>query len=463
MFLVSSSAAVLLLTWPLAGVVLFAVARPGRALILTYLLGQMILPVTVIHISGLPDLNKWAVCGLAAVLGTVLFQPQALTRWRFHWTDIPLIIFIIGSALTSVVNGLGIYDGVSTSLVQVLRYALPFWLARVHLQTRRDLIDAATAFVLCGAIYAFPAIWEWRMSPHIHLTLYGFFQHAWPQHYRWGFWRPIVCFPHALPLSFFFAATSLAGLWLLRARLLPDFWGVPAKIVAAAPIVALVATMTFSGYLALALGFVLWFLWHRMRLRSALLIPVVLATFWMVFRYAGLIDNDFVVDKVALISAQRAESIEYRLVAEQAYLAKARQSWLFGMGAWGRGTVAGLAADALWMILASTYGLFGLVSFMVWWMGNIVDAWRHAPFWKTDVRQVAGLWATLSGLLALDFLVNGFPSPAIIVGAGGVCAVSAATTEARRMRAARMRTSLPATSIQATPPRPAGPPQADMP
>jgi len=463
MSFVSSSAAPFLLAWPIAGLVIFAVARPGRALILTYLLGQMILPETSIQISGLPDLDKWAVCGIAAVLGTVLFRPHALTRWRFHWTDVPLIIFIIGSALTSVVNQLGIYDGVSASLLQVLRYALPFWLARVHLQTRQDLLDAATTFALCGAVYAIPALWEWRMSPHIHQTFYGFFQHAWRQHYRWGFWRPIICFPHALPLSFFFAATSLAALWLLRARLLPNFWGVPAKLVAAASVVALVATMTFSGYLAFALGLAVWFLWQRLQLRSALFIPLALATFWMAFRYVGWIDDEFVVDKVRWISAERAESIEYRLVAEQAYLTKASQNRLFGLGAWGRANVEGLAADALWMILASTYGLLGLISFMIWWMGNIVDAWRHAPHWAPDVRQVAALWATLSGLLAVDFLVNGFPNPAVIIGAGGVCAVSAATADARRIQAGRVRRRRHAVSPKAVVQRPVGSPQAKTP
>ena len=459
----SSSAAPFLLAWPLVGVVLFAVARPGRALILTYLLGQMILPETTVHISGLPDLDKWAVCGLAAILGTILLQPHALSRWRFHWTDVPLVIFIIGSALTSLVNQLGIYDGVSVSLVQVLRYALPFWLARVHLQTRYDLVDAAKTFVVCGAVYALPALWEWRMSPYIHQTLYGFFQHAWRQHYRWGFWRPIVCFPHALPLSFFFAAASLAGLWLLRARLLPNFWGVPAKIVVAAPIVALVATMTFSGYLAFALGLAVWFLWQRMQLRSALLIPVALATFWMTCRYVGWIDDEFVVSKIRLISTERAESIEYRLFAERAYLTKARQNWLFGLGTWGRANVGGLAADALWMILTSAYGLLGLVSFMTWWVGNIIDAWRHAPHWAPDVRQVAALWATLSGLLAVDFLANGFPSPAVIIGAGGVCAVSAATTEARRAREDRARKGRLAVSRKAATRRPVTSPQAETP
>jgi hypothetical protein len=183
----------------------------------------------------------------------------------------------------------------------------------------------------------------------------------------------------------------------------------------------------------------------------------------MAFRYAGWIEDEFVVDKVRWISAERAESIEYRLAAEQAYLAKASQNRLFGLGTWGRANVEGLAADALWMILASTYGLLGLTSFMIWWMGNIVDAWRHAPHWAPDVRQVAALWATLSGLLAVDFLVNGFPSPAVIIGAGGVCAVSAATADARRARAARTRKGRLAVSRKAATRRAVTSPRGETP
>ena len=147
----------------------------------------------------------------------------------------------------------------------------------------------------------------------------------------------------------------------------------------------------------------------------------------------------------------------------QAYLTNARKNWLLGLGAWGRANVEGLAADALWMILAATYGLLGLISFMIWWMGNIVDAWRHAPRWAPDVRQVAALWATLSGLLAVDFLVNGFPSPAMIIGAGGVCAVSAATADARRIRASRVRKRRAAASTKAAVHPPVGSPHARTP
>ena len=51
------------------------------------------------------------------------------------------------------------------------------------------------------------------MSPQIHRTLYGYFQHVFVQFERGGYWRPVVCFNHALDLGRFFAfAAFLAAL-----------------------------------------------------------------------------------------------------------------------------------------------------------------------------------------------------------------------------------------------------------
>ena len=70
------------------------------------------------------------------------------------------------------------------------------------------------ALVLGGLIYVPFALLEVRISPQLHIWLYGFFPHDFKQMMRDGSFRPTVFMEHALTLAQFMAAATLAAWWL---------------------------------------------------------------------------------------------------------------------------------------------------------------------------------------------------------------------------------------------------------
>jgi len=86
-------------------------------------------------------------------------------------------------------------------------------------------------------------------------------------------------------------------------------------------------------------------------------------------RGAGLIPTDFIHSKVEMVSAERAQSLNFRFTNEDLLLDKANRKPLFGWGGWGRSrvydTVTGRdisTTDGLWVILIGTSGWFGYIA-----------------------------------------------------------------------------------------------------
>ena len=417
-------ASVVLIGWIPVCALFFAVFRPVRALTLAYLLGWLVLPVAAISIRGFWDIDKILATNMAVVLGTALFCRRQFRGYRVTVADLAIMVFACGTCVTSVVNGLGIYDGVSASTHQLFYYAVPFLLGRAFMKDRRDLLDASRMVVCGAALYAILAIWEWRMSPQIHRVLYGTFPHTWAQHYRWGHYRPIVCFPHALGLGVFMTWTSLLGVQLYRAGRLRSVMGVPPIAIVGLPLLGLLTSMSIGPWGLFVIGVGVLMYWTGRRRRWVIWVPVLFATLWMAGRYAGVTDGRWMTSAVAKVSEPRAGSLQYRIDAETLLLARAKQRPILGWGGWGRNRARDIegrdmvATDGLWVIFAGTYGLVGLAAFYVWW------CW---PLWMTRgstalLERDAVLPPLLVGigLQAINLLFNGFLSPVLTLMNGGV-------------------------------------------
>ena len=200
-------AVIALIAWIPICTLLFAFMTPVRAATLAYLGGWLLLPAMAIPIEGFWDFDKILATNCGVALGQLLFCSGQLRGYKVSLADVAVVAFAGGTFFSSIANGLGVYDGVASFGHKLLYYAVPFLVGRVCLKDRRSLLEAAEFIVYGAALYAILAVWEWRISPRIHITLYGVFPHSWSQHYRWGFFRPIVCFPHALGLGIFMAGT----------------------------------------------------------------------------------------------------------------------------------------------------------------------------------------------------------------------------------------------------------------
>ncbi|UCC30675.1 MAG: O-antigen ligase family protein [Phycisphaerales bacterium] len=438
-----SFAELVLLAWIPISAALFALFRPARALVLAYLVGWLLLPMARLQIEGFWDINKTLATNMGVVTGLFLFCPRTLKGYRVGPADVGILVFAVVTGIASMLNGLGAYDGLSSVVQQIFYYAIPFCLGRAVLRTPRHLLDASRLIITGAALYAVLAVWEWRMSPRIHRTLYGYFQHGFSQHMRWGRYRPILCFPHALGLGSFMAWTSLLGIWLHRARQLPPLFGVPSTAIVLLPLLGLAASMSFGPWGLFLAGFSLLLLWRWTGRRWLFLLPAFFTLLWMSGRYTTLVDGQWLTSAVAKVSTERASSLQYRIDAEARLLDHARERPVFGWGTRARDPFrndAGrflFATDGLWTIFLSFYGLAGLLSFYLWWCWPLLVSTRPNRRTVLDAAVEASLVAI--GMQAVNFLFNGFLSPVLTL----ICGAAVSSLETSRGETDTCRPTLP--------------------
>jgi hypothetical protein len=360
-----------LLLWIAVSALLMADRNAARGLSIALFVGLLVLPTHMgIRIQKLPDLSKPDTIAIGVLLGTVLFHPTALIQFRPRLSDFLLAAMLACLVVTSVRNGWGTYDGLSHAFSWSLAFILPVSLARVHLATPEALRTFLTGLVLAAAVAAPFAVWEFRMSPQIHSTLYGEFQHQFLQTARWGFYRPCLCFSHPLSLGRFFAvATFLAALPLRRHlnSFLP--YG---SFLFLVPMTGLVLSMSYGPYL---MFLVLCGLYLALRARKYLAYAGgASALLWLVLMFGGIQPARPLVPWVSKLSAQRAASFEYRLDAFDAYRENILKKPGFGHGGWGAGRILGRATDSQALIYSLARGLVGVALVYLWWVWALHDS-----------------------------------------------------------------------------------------
>jgi len=425
-----------LLGWIPVSASLFMFYRPVRALTLAYLIGWLLLPVDSLDLKGFWDVDKVLATNFGVLLGAMLFCPGRLRTLRFGWPEFILLAHAGGAFATSMSNQLGLYDGVSSFVYRLFYTAVPFCFGRSFVRSRAELMDVARMVVYASAIYALLAIWEWRMSPHIHKSLYGYLQHSFSQHMRWGFYRPIVCFQHALGLGTFFAWTSLLAVAMYRAGQLRGLFSIPSLAFVVLPIVALLACMSLGPWGLFAIGIGTYVYSARQRWRWTLWAPLCVAMCWMGGRFTGALDGVWAEAAVRRVAPDRADSLQTRLNSETLTLKHAAKRPTFGWGGFGRARAKDergreVVTDGLWIILAGTYGSFGLITFYLWWCWPIGMTRRAGPGLADDPVIFPILIAI--GMQAVNLLFNGFLSPILTLMAGA--SVTAMYAMRRQVRA----------------------------
>ena len=175
-----------LLAWPIIVVALFLSLPPRQAVLFCLIGGWLILPVNGIRLDTLPDYNKSAACCLSVFGASLLFHWKRWETVRPAWFDVPILLWSVCPILSSVMNGLGAYDGISAALSRSTVWLFPYVLGRVYFRQLDDFKALAVAIVLGGLVYVPLCLYEIRMSPQLHNTIYGFHQHSFLQTMRPG-------------------------------------------------------------------------------------------------------------------------------------------------------------------------------------------------------------------------------------------------------------------------------------
>jgi hypothetical protein len=420
--------------WAPLVAVLFASLPPARAVIASYLIGWLFLPVVWLEVFSFDFTKNYAV-PLVVFAGVLAFDPRRLRRFRASWVDLPIAIFCISPMLSSISNDLGAHDALSALLYQTISWGLPYFTGRLYFSSAQGLKQLAIG-ILAGALIYVPLCWfEIRMSPQLHSMLYGFHQHNFGQTLRGGGYRPMVFMHHGLMLGLWMTSACIVGLVLWRSGAVRKLWGLPLSF--AVPVL-LVTTLFCKSFGALALLVIgAGALWLTRGLRTALPMAVLVCAppAYVAARVAGSWSGADVVSVVSQVDSDRGQSLAFRIDAEEKLRVKASERPVFGWGGWGRSFVRRfedarrtdtVITDSLWIIVFGKYGFVGLVSLLASFVVPIVVLWRRCPprAWAHPDAACAWALATVLLLYALDSLVNAMVNPIYFVIAGAFCGLA---------------------------------------
>lgn len=344
----------------------------ARGFSLAFLGAMLFMPAQLkVDLPVVPNLEKDNVWIIGVLIGTLVFHPHTVTQFRFRRSDLLLLAVLPCTVLTSVVNEFGVYDGISRSMDFFLNVCFVAVLVRLHIDSAAALRTFLLFLVGGAVLYAPLALAEFRLSPQLHNWTYGYFQHVFIQHMRGSLWRPIVFMPHALALGRFFAFTAFLALLPLR-KDLESRLGVVGRYVFLAPLLGLLLSISYGPYLLFAILCAGWYVLPRARW-LALVLPAI-AIVWLTLVLLGMRPGYGVVDFVSLINVERAQSLDYRLIALQEYRdIVVNRIWL-GHGGWGHGRIAGRATDAQALVGLLERGVLGFGFYYAWWIAGLFAA-----------------------------------------------------------------------------------------
>jgi len=403
---------------------------PARqAVMAAFILAWCFLPNYSYDFPGIPDLNKTNAASYGILLGCYLYDREAFARLKLHWIDIPMLVLCSSAFFASLTNGLGAYDGFSETLGATARYGLPYLVGRIYFTRFDGLRDLAEALFLAGVLYAPFCLFESKMSPQLHQMFYGFRTFGFTQVVRLGGFRPVVFMEHGLMTGMWMSSALLCGVWLVRQRAIAATY----RDVSVNVWLGLLAVATLlcrsSGAMILFAGGT-GLLWSAIQLRLKVLLPILLLVplLYVGTRATGAWTGQNLVAQFAKLSAERAQSLDFRFINEDILVEKALLKPLFGWGGWGRSRVYDeegkdvSVTDGLWIILLGTKGfagLFGFVGAML--LPGFVfffRAWRLN--WGEPRLVPAAILSTLVGLSMVDNLLNAMYNPFYVLIAGGL-------------------------------------------
>jgi hypothetical protein len=370
-----------LLTWPLMALYLYSRFPIGKATIWTILGAYLLLPVdTGIKFAGVPAFDKNSIPNLTALVCSAILVGRLPKIFRgFGVAEALLVMLLVCPFITSMLNpdpirigitylpGVGPYDALSAAVAQFI-FIVPFFLARQFLRRPEDNVEILRIMVIAGLAYSLPILFEVRMSPQLHVWVYGYFPSGFADEVREGGFRPVVFLGHGLLVAFFAMTTTVAAaaLWRTRIRVV-DFLAPGGITTYLTVVLVLCKTVSALVYGVLLVPLVRWAN-PRFQLRVAsILVLITLA--YPLLRAAELVPTTSILQLANSLSPDRASSLKTRFDNEDQLLDHAWQRPWFGWGRFGRNRVYNgwnggdtSITDGHWIITMGTFGIVGFVA-----------------------------------------------------------------------------------------------------
>ena len=375
-----------LLSSPIAAIVLFRVLTLERALVWTIIGGHLFLPSsTFIKFPMIPTFDRELMAAVSAFLMCLVMSPRmTLSFDGFSRTGRQVLYVLFGLVivtpiLTVLYNtepiidgriflpGLRLYD--AYGLISVIIVAMiPLWLGIRYLNTPTGHRALLEIIAIGGLVYSLPALVEIRLSPQLHTWIYGFFPSDFVQHVRAGGFRPTVFLNHGLMLGIYLCMAIISAAVLYREARREG----KKSFVWLASVIWMTAVLFLSkslGALILAVifGGAVFLFGRRLQVGLGVVVAVIVILYPML-RGAGWIPVDTAYELALQVSEDRAASLKFRLDNEDALLEKANLKPVAGWGSWGRNSLYDpetgdmtSITDGIWLIYIGVYGWLGYI------------------------------------------------------------------------------------------------------
>lgn len=413
---------------------LFNQLPPRRAIIASFIIAWLFLPIASYTFPGIPDLTKFSATSYSAILSILLFDVNRLKTFKFGWWDIPVIIACVSPVYTSVDNGLGLYNGMSVLLTQVVTWGIPYFIGRLYLGSLAGLRELAIGIFIGGMAYVPLCLFEVRLSPQLHRMVYGFFPHKFGQTIRYGGFRPQVFMQHGLEVGIWMLAATLIGIWLWKTGSMKQIFGMPVAPMLPILLGTFVLCKSTGAWGLCVLGlFILFFVTtFRTALPMFLIVGMIMfhlgtSTFSHPVHSRALVDFLYT---TPLGPTGRVQSLEFRVDNEELLGDYAKRRFWFGWGGFNRnrpvdektGKFLGIP-DSLFIVHFGIRGAIGLFStFTIFLLPIVATIWRKGPVqsWAQPDRAPVGVLVTILLMYATDCLLNAMTNPIFIVTMGGL-------------------------------------------
>lgn len=389
----------------------------------------------------IPDYKEIFATCYGILIAIAVYDFRVFRRLRFSWVDLPILLYGFSPIFSSLTNGLGLYDGINSSISQLFQWGLPYLIGRLYLGNPSGFRELAIAVVKGGLLYVPLCLYEIRMSPQLHRIVYGYFPHSFLQTKRLGGWRPQVFLQHGLMLGLFMMTATLVAIWLWQSKSVRRIWNIPISWVCFILLVTFILCKSTGAYILFLLGLICLFFprFAALNWPLPLLIYSSLIVLYLSLSASGNFPKEELLNFLysqSIIEPDRVQSFEFRINNEEILAEKARERWLFGWGGWGRNRVFQenymgewvdvTVTDSLWIIVFGINGLFGLASIMALLILPVllITCFRFPPkTWLLPrVSPIVSLAVSLL-LFAIDCLLNNMFNPIFPLISGGLSAL----------------------------------------
>lgn len=447
-----------LFAFPLFVFFLFNRFSKAVAIVVSILSGYLFLPEVVsFKVPALPDLDKTTASVLSVLAACIIFrkprnsnatvgigaqtgEPSPLSgrnqKTRAHRIFTLLAVVALTMPLLTYLSnqepliygptylpGMGLYDGLS--FVQgVIILLVPFYLGFRYLREIEDQTVLLKAVAIAGLVYAFPVLFEIRLSPQLHTWVYGFFPHSFAQQFRDGGYRAVVFLAHGLWVAIFLCMACIAC-WCLSVMAEGTKMRTRWRLAALFLMGVLVLQKSLGAlFIAVTLAAFCLFLRQKQRIIAIAAVGLIILSY-PVLRGADLVPLGSIFSFAELISPDRAESLQTRLTNESQLLEKANEKPLLGWGGYGRNRIYDSFSgndlsitDGYWVIVIGTYGWIGYLAIFGLLTLPVILLARHQKRF-TVYPTTVGLGTVLAANL-IDIIPNSGQSPLTWLIAGSI-------------------------------------------